>query len=99
MYTTKVGVTFRVFCIEVFLVLPQVGSKGPLGVPCHKIRELSNLPRVINWPSRSKEIYLYRSIKQAYFITNNINIGGSRGGARPARAPPFAWRPSFYWQI
>ena len=21
-------------------------------------------------------------------------IGGSRGGARPARAPPFAWHPS-----
>ena len=27
----------------------------------------------------------------------SYSIGGSGGGARPARAPPFAWHPSFWW--
>ena len=47
------------------------------------------------------ESNIYCNVSIFYFHDvqeqRNKTIGGSRGGARPARAPPFAWHPSFWW--
>ena len=41
--------------------------------------------------------YLKHHCHKIALIPIILHIGGSRGGARPARAPPFAWHPSFWW--